>query len=141
MKWASAISEQTALEPAIAECVADLREQLGDAAPDLAVVFASLHYREGYDAIPSLVREQLGSGPFGLNAPLVLGCSGGGIIGNGLEVEQRPALSITAARSPRRDPGGLSPGGRKAARPWTPGQSNGSHCSRSIPLRLPSSLS
>ena len=100
MKWASAISEQTALEPAIAECVADLREQLGDAAPDLAVVFASFHYREGYDAIPSLVREQLGSGPFGLNAPLVLGCSGGGIIGNGLEVEQRPALSITAASLP-----------------------------------------
>ena len=100
MKWASAISEQTALEPAIAECVAALREQLGDASPDLAVVFASFHYREGYDAIPGLVREQLGSGPFGLNAPLVLGCSGGGIIGNGLEVEQRPALSITAASLP-----------------------------------------
>ena len=33
-------------------------------------------------------------------SPLVLGCSGGGIIGNGLEVEQRAALSITAASLP-----------------------------------------
>ncbi len=97
MKWASALSEQTTLEPAIAECAVAIRQQLDDAAPDLAVVFASFHYREAYDAIPELVRNQLGS-PTG--APLVLGCSGGGIIGGGQEVEQRPALSITAASLP-----------------------------------------
>ena len=93
MKWASALSEKTPLELAVAECVAELRQQLGEVSPDLAVVFASAHYQDEYDAVPGLIREQLDS-------PLVLGCSGGGIIGNGQEVEQRPALSITAASLP-----------------------------------------
>lgn len=97
MKWASAISENNELESAIDECVAALRAQLGDAPADLAVVFASQHYQRNYEAIPDLIRQSLGrsDGP-----PLVLGCSGGGIIGNGQEVEQSPALSITAASLP-----------------------------------------
>ena len=97
MKWASAISEQTAVESAIEECAASLLGQLGGETPDFAVVFASSHYQQNYDAIPELVRHELGSDA---GAPLVLGCSGGGIIGNGQEVEQRPALSITAASLP-----------------------------------------
>ena len=97
MKWASAISEQASLEAAVAECAAALKDQLGDDAPDLAVVFASFHFRDAYNNVPALVREQLASDGDG---PLILGCSGGGIIGNGLEVEQRPALSITAASLP-----------------------------------------
>ncbi len=97
MKWASAISEQPSVETAIDECVASLGNQLGEAAPDLAVVFASSHFHQNYEAIPQLVRQGLGSGD---TSPLVLGCSGGGIIGNGQEVEQSPALSITAASLP-----------------------------------------
>ena len=97
MKWASAISEQTAVESAIDECVDRLRAQLGDDAPDLAVVFASAHYQQNYEAIPGLIRQALGSESDNL---LLLGCSGGGIIGNGQEVEQSPALSITAATLP-----------------------------------------
>ena len=97
MKWASAISEQSSVESAIDECVASLQNQLGEAAPDLAVVFASSHYHQNFEAVPQLVRQGLGSGD---GSPLVLGCSGGGIIGNGQEVEQSPALSITAASLP-----------------------------------------
>ena len=97
MKWASAISEQTAVESAIEECAVSLRAQLGGDSPDLAVVFASSHYQQNYEAIPELVRHELG---FEAAPPVVLGCSGGGIIGNGQEVEQRPALSITAASLP-----------------------------------------
>ena len=97
MKWASAISEQTAVESAIEECAGSLLGQLGGETPDFAVVFASSHYQQNYDAIPELVRHELGSDA---GSPLVLGCSGGGIIGNGQEVEQRPALSITAASLP-----------------------------------------
>lgn len=93
MQWASAISEQPALEPAVAEGAAAIQRQLNGAAPDLAVAFVSPHYRDSYAALPGLVRESLGR-------PLLLGCSGGGIIGNGQEVEQRPALSITAAVLP-----------------------------------------
>ena len=93
MKWASALSEQTPLSNAIEECVSSVNQQLDGAAADLAVVFASFHYQEQFEDIPGLIRDQLDS-------PLVLGCSGGGIIGNGLEVEQQPALSITVASLP-----------------------------------------
>lgn len=93
MQWASAISEQPSLEPAVAECSAAIQGQLNGAAPDLAVAFVSPHHRDSYAALPGLVLESLGR-------PLLLGCSGGGIIGNGQEVEQRPALSITAAVLP-----------------------------------------
>ena len=93
MKWASAISEQTPLASAVDECVATLREQLGGEAADLAVVFVSSHYREEQDSLPQMLQEKLGY-------RAILGCSGGGIIGNGQEVEQRPAVSITAANLP-----------------------------------------
>ena len=93
MKWASGISEQTSLAGAVAECTAQVRQQLGEASPDLAVVFASSHYQQEFEAMPALVKE-------GLGQVLVLGCSGGGIIGNGQEVEQQAAVSITAANLP-----------------------------------------
>lgn len=93
MKWASALSEQIPLSNAIDECIAGVNQQLDGASANLAVVFASSHYQDQYEEIPGLIRERLDS-------PLVLGCSGGGIIGNGLEVEQQPALSITVANLP-----------------------------------------
>ncbi len=93
MKWASALSQQTPLVNAIDECVASVSEQLGEEPAHLAVVFASSHYQEEYDQIPGIIREKL-------NDPSILGCTGGGIIGNGTEVEQQPALSITVASLP-----------------------------------------
>lgn len=93
MKWASALSVQTPLTSAIEECVGSIRRQLGDLAPHLAVVFVSSHYQDEYEKVPALTGEALDS-------PLVLGCSGGGIIGDGREVEQQAAVSITAASLP-----------------------------------------
>jgi small ligand-binding sensory domain FIST len=93
MKWASALSEQTSLTDAIDECIGRVHQHLGGATADLALVFASFHYQDQFGEIPGLIREQMDS-------PLVLGCSGGGIIGNGVEVEQQPAMSITAASLP-----------------------------------------
>ena len=92
MKWASAISEQPTLENAIAECAACIKSQLGES-PDLAVTFVSPHYEAEYEQVVELINKELG-------AAHVFGCSGGGIIGNGLEVEQRAGLSITAASLP-----------------------------------------
>ena len=93
MKWASAISEQASLGNAIRECVAAVRQQLGDETPHLAATFVSPNYRTEYEQVSRLVRQ-------GLDSPLVFGCSGGGVIGSGLEVERRPAVSITAATLP-----------------------------------------
>jgi len=93
MKWASAISEASHTGLAVAEAAAAIREQLGGATPDLIVLFASTHHLGSYHELGDLVLNELGE------APLV-GCSGGGIIGSGKEIERRPALSITAASLP-----------------------------------------
>ena len=93
MKWASSISEKTSLEDAVKECISNVQTQMSDEAIHLAVIFVSPHYQADYDSVPDLVRQELGP-------VVVLGCSGGGIIGDGQEVEQRPAVSITVASLP-----------------------------------------
>ena len=94
MQWASAISQQTTLRAALSECVASVRASLGDNAADLAVVFASSEYASDYAGLPELALAMLGE------QVMVLGCSGGGIIGGGAEVEQEPAVSLTVASLP-----------------------------------------
>ena len=103
MQWASAISQQNTLRAALAECAHSVRATLASGAgsdadanssPDLAVVFAASEYADDYADLPDIVGELLG------RQALLLGCSGGGIIGGGAEIEQEPAVSLTAARLP-----------------------------------------
>ena len=96
MKWTSALSENSSLEDAIAECGVAIKTFIGEEPLDLAVAFVSPHYEESYDQVADLLAKELG-------AKHVLGCSGGGVIGNGQEVEQRAGLSITAAVLPNVD--------------------------------------
>ena len=96
MKWTSALSEQPVLEDAIAECEVAIKNSVGDESLDLAVAFISPHYEESYERVAGLMAETLG-------AKHVFGCSGGGVIGNGMEVEQRAGISITAAVLPNVD--------------------------------------
>ena len=93
MKWASAVSEQSQLDQAIEECASDVLSKLGDVSPDLVVIFVSSHHESEFDNVARLIGQRLDSAK-------VFGCSGGGIIGNGVEVEQRPAVSITCANLP-----------------------------------------
>lgn len=93
MKWASAVSDHESIEEAIDQCVASVAEELGSSAPDLAIVFASPHHAQDYDQLPILVRKRL-------RTAQLFGCSGGGIIGGGHEVENRPGFSLTAASLP-----------------------------------------
>lgn len=93
MKWASAVSEQDQLEQAITQCADNIKSKLGDDTPDLAVAFVSSHHQADFDNVARLIGERL-------DTAKVFGCSGGGIIGDGLEVEQRPAVSITCASLP-----------------------------------------
>lgn len=93
MRWTSALSENPILEAAIAECAFAIKNSIRDEALDLAVAFVSPHYEQSYDQLPDILAEALGS-------KHAFGCSGGGVIGNGLEVEQRSGLSITAAVLP-----------------------------------------
>ena len=93
MKWVSAISERASLDEAVAECTSTLIAQLGDETPDLVLAFVSPHHGPQYARTPELVREALGDA-------LLLGCSAGGVIGGGREVEQRPGFALTAASLP-----------------------------------------
>ena len=93
MKWCSAVSERTSLGEAVDDCALKLRDGLDGARPDLVVGFVSAEHGPGYDGVPALVSEALGGRVF-------IGCSGGGVIGEGREVEHRAGLSLTAAVLP-----------------------------------------
>ena len=93
MKCASAVSDHDSLEMAIGECVSSVRENLGPNNADLSVVFVSGHFSGQYERIPGLLRDALGP-------TLLFGCSAGGVIGGGKEVEHRPGFSLTVAHLP-----------------------------------------
>jgi small ligand-binding sensory domain FIST len=93
MKWISALSEAKTLPEALQETTRKLRAALGGAKPDLCLVFVSSDFLSGYETITAHLQSEL--------APRVLlGCSGGGVVGEGREIEHSPALSITAAILP-----------------------------------------
>ena len=96
MEWTSAISEKPVLDDAIDECAVAIKNSVGNEALDLAITFISPHYQDSYERVTELMAEKLG-------ARHVFGCSGGGVIGNGFEIEQRAGVSITAAILPNVD--------------------------------------
>ncbi len=93
MKWAAAISRNTSVEAAIRECSEDIHRDLGPGEVSLAVVFVTPHFAAYYPQVQRLISEHLGP-------ETIIGCSGGGVIGGGEEVENSPALSLVAARLP-----------------------------------------
>src|SRR5262245_36658497 len=93
MQWVSTLSEEPVTRHAAQDAAAQAAEALGGRAPDGAFVFFSTHHRGNVNDVAEAIAETL--------VPAhVLGCSAGGIIGAGREIEERAALSITAARLP-----------------------------------------
>lgn len=93
MFWTSAVSRNPVAEEAIVECIAKVKESLSDRKASILFVFSSSHHSHAYQDIANAINEAL-------DPEHLLGCSGGGIIGNGEEVERASALSITAAVLP-----------------------------------------
>jgi small ligand-binding sensory domain FIST len=93
MKWSSVLSERVETDDAVVEAATQLGQQLGRAEPDLVVAFVSPHHAGAYDTVSARVRDIF-------PRALLLGCSASGVIGAGHEVEERPALSLTAASLP-----------------------------------------
>jgi small ligand-binding sensory domain FIST len=93
MRWASALSiipdSAAALEEAGARAAADL----GTEAADLVVVFVSSHHEPLYREVPRRLRAHFPRAH-------ILGCSAGGVIGAGHEIEDAAAVSVTAAALP-----------------------------------------
>ncbi len=93
MRWSSAISDNADLAVAIRDAATEAIAGLEGEPAHLAVVFVSTHHYGGFDLVPELLKPLLGDA-------LLLGCSAGGVIGGGHEVEQRPGFSITLASLP-----------------------------------------
>jgi small ligand-binding sensory domain FIST len=93
MKWASTIRDDARLDRAVEAACQDLREQLDGKTPHLALVFVSSDYGDDLERLPMGIATSLQPG-------LILGCTAGGLIGGGREVEDRAGLSMIAAVLP-----------------------------------------
>ncbi|MDZ4836709.1 MAG: FIST N-terminal domain-containing protein [Candidatus Melainabacteria bacterium] len=98
MKWASSIwgpeslgNSRKDLQLAIDECAKKLKEEIDDI--DLVVGFVSPHFADHFDDFPALVKEALG-------AKVFIGCTAGGLIGDGKEIEHTNCVALTAASLP-----------------------------------------
>lgn len=103
MKWASALSGDDyrggaerygSARDLISECIEKLQFQLGNEQPDLIVGFVSPHFIDEYEDIPRLLKDSK------LAPKAFIGCSAGGLIGGGQEVEKSKAVALTAAVLP-----------------------------------------
>jgi small ligand-binding sensory domain FIST len=97
MQWANALSIRPSLEAAVSDVVQRTVSSL-TAPPDLGLVFISSAFTSEYSRLLPLLSEQL-------SVPILLGCSGGGVIGTTQwgktqELEAEPALSLTLAHLP-----------------------------------------
>jgi len=92
MDWQTAISNHPDLSSALASCIETLEMTLDDT-PDVIFVFTSRQHHQRWSLIGPVLRKRFP----GVN---LIGCSGGGIIGGGHEVERSAALSLTAAVMP-----------------------------------------
>ncbi len=90
MRFTCALSTESDLEQACLQAGEHARERHGDLPVDLAAVFAAASYPERMDPVPVLLHELL-------SPRCLVGCSGGGIIGDGREVEANRAVSVTLA--------------------------------------------
>jgi small ligand-binding sensory domain FIST len=93
VQWASIIANAAHLEDALEEGLESVHAALDGASPHLLVAFAHAEYT---DHLSRLVRGVHRRYP----EALLLGCSADGVIGGGVEVEDQPALSLTAAILP-----------------------------------------
>lgn len=93
MRWTSALSVEVETRRAAQSAAATVAARLDGVPPDAAFVFFSAHHRANAVDLVEAISDTLLPRHW-------IGCSGGGVIGNGREVEERPAVSITAATLP-----------------------------------------
>ncbi|MFV8755962.1 FIST signal transduction protein [Nannocystaceae bacterium ST9] len=93
MRWASSSSEAQDLELALDFACRDLDEQLAGAAPDLLLLFVSREHQARWHQLPDRLRERWPNAT-------TIGCSAGGVIGRGHEIEGRAGLALCGAVLP-----------------------------------------
>lgn len=93
MKWVSSLSTKVSLEAAVNEVTQQVLRGLEGRSPDLGILFVSNTFASEYPRLLPLIAEKI-------NITHLIGCSGGGIVGDGRELEQVPALSLLVAHLP-----------------------------------------
>lgn len=93
MRWASAIATATATDAACAEAAAVIDGELGAASIDLLLAFVTDHHAAGFAQLSAALSRRF-------PRAVIAGCTVGGAIGGGVEIEHQPALSLTAASLP-----------------------------------------
>jgi small ligand-binding sensory domain FIST len=93
MNWATTISRKTSFDEAVLECAEGVARRLGPGPVSLALAFVTPHFANYYPRLYEMVSRYLEPETF-------LGCSGGGVIGGGEEIERAPAVTLLAARLP-----------------------------------------
>ena len=93
MRWASHLSTYDTIEACVERSIEAVRKQMGGEEVHLTLVFVASQFKDQYEEIPKLIRNKMDPG-------WLIGCSGGGIIGGGKEIEQQAAFSITCANMP-----------------------------------------
>jgi small ligand-binding sensory domain FIST len=92
MEWWSSVSISQNLDENIQHCVAETQSRL-EKTPDLSLLFVSKHFARDYERAAREICEKL-------SCKVLIGCSAGGVIGAGKEVEGMPGLSLTSALLP-----------------------------------------
>ncbi len=93
MKWTSCIATETYIEDSLDKAAQHVSVHIPPDKVDLLLVYATPHYSEQMELVPIRLREHFPNAH-------ILGCSATGVIGNGHEVENEQAISITAASLP-----------------------------------------
>lgn len=92
MQFASSITQERDIPKAIEILCGEIRKQLSRN-PHLLFLFASPSYQADWQEVTGTLRKTLGN-------PVLIGCSSSGVIGNDLELESLPAMSVVAADLP-----------------------------------------
>ena len=93
MKWSSAASEHSSFDEALGHVGDQIEAELNGVEPNLMMVFATPHHKSDFSSLSKRIEDRF-------SQATVVGCSGGGVIGNGRELEDSPGLSVTAAHLP-----------------------------------------
>ena len=93
VQWGSAIAMTARLEDAVEEATESLSIELKGRRPDLVVAFVSADYASHMTRLAPSIAEVY-------PAATLLGCSAGGVIGGGREVEREPAIALVGAVLP-----------------------------------------
>ncbi len=93
MIWKSHAVRGANASEMIGRLAAEIRPAFGNHAIDLAVFIVSPHFADAYAQLPAMLQEHL-------PCRALIGCSAGGVVGGGIEFENEPAMSLTAAHLP-----------------------------------------